>query len=540
MKIQRTDKRLVSFIGACIIVLLSTTCVCAQKIGNPLDTLKKEKGGDQRDSVEGKRDSRKFSERLSGLFNTLTEPKKPKKSKKGERLVVYKGYSKKFMEIKELMKSGEPESVTAMYAEQDKGKSYKKIGYLGLLERGTLATDQGNSENAVERFYYAEQILKDREKECLAKEKAKKGFSLFLQTVTGYEESGPYWGEPYEKILLLNYKTIAYLLQGDRKAYNVTRRAIDWQNMAKKVFEEKVREAKIKLGQEQKDQHKKGDDSSKLNFKKIIAGQFSGMDAKASTVASAYVNPFGFYVAGIIQELESDDDPSLRKNALISYKKALELNPHSRVIQQAVKELKKEYTPSGTKLVHVVVGEGFVPEKKVLEFWIDVGEVIPIKLPIYEPTSSRVQRIEVYTSDGKRLACLSPVADIEAICLRHQKDMQPFYMLRVMLAAGSSYVIKKALDELGLIGRLFSFGRDKMSSPDTRSWMSLPATIQAARLRVPKGLKRIRIVSYGEKGQELASETVDLDTSTHNFVYARSIDNVLYSYPNKKLWLAKK
>jgi len=243
----------------------------------------------------------------------------------------------------------------------------------------------------------------------------------------------------------------------------------------------------------------------------------------------------------MIQELESYDDPSLRHNARISYKKALELNPDSQVIQQAVKELEKRYSPSGNKLIHVVVGDGFVPEKKVLEFGIKVGgQVFPVKLPIYEPTPSRVQRIEVHTSGGKRLAGLSPVADIEAICLRHQKDMQPFYTLRVMLSVGSSYVIKKSLNEFGLFGSFISKFRDAMSAPDTRSWMSLPATIQAARLHVPKSLNRIKIVTYGEEGEELVSEMVDLDTSTHNFVYARSIDDVLYTYSNKKLWLTKK
>ena len=177
----------------------------------------------------------------------------------------------------------------------------------------------------------------------------------------------------------------------------------------------------------------------------------------------------------------------------------------------------------------------------MLTFGLKLGDILlPIKLPIYEPSPSQVRRIEVQTAGGKHLARLSPVADIEAICLRHQKDMQPFYTLRVVLAAIRTFLEKQLLHQAGKIGKTVSAFRDEMTAPDMRSWMSLPATIQAARLHVLKGLKRIKIVTYGEKGQELASETVDLDTSTHNFVYARSIDNVLYSYPNKKLWLTKK
>jgi hypothetical protein len=181
-----------------------------------------------------------------------------------------------------------------------------------------------------------------------------------------------------------------------------------------------------------------------------------------------------------------------------------------------------------------------VPEKKVLTFGIQIGDmVLPIKLPIYEPVASRVSRIEVQTEEGKTLGKFSPVADVETLCLRHQKDMQPIYTLRVILALIRSVVEKKLLYQAGAVGRIISRLRDEMAAPDTRSWMSLPATIQAARLYVPEELNRVKIVTYGEKGEELASKMVDLDTG-HNFVYGRAIDNILYAYKNKELWLCKK
>ena len=335
------------------------------------------------------------------------------------------------------------------------------------------------------------------------------------------------------------YKTIAYLLEGKREAYNVTRRAIDWQNIEKKAFDEEMNGVQKELAEEENKQKNKGYDIDELNIKNIIADLYSAMDNKASKVASAYVNPFGYYVAGMIQEFESYNDSSLRHNARISYEKALELNPKSEVLQEAIKDLEKQNHPSGTKLVHVVVADGFVPEKKVLEFWLKAGStVIPIRLPIYEPTPSKVSRIEIYSSGGKRLASLSQVADIEAICLRHQKDMQPYYTFQVTFAAARTFSEKKMLNHLGPAGDAISDARNKMCAPDTRSWMSLPASVQAARFYVAKGLKNIKIVTYNASGKKLASKDVDLDTSSHNFVYARSIDNILYTYSNKKLWLA--
>jgi len=68
--------------------------------------------------------------------------------------------------------------------------------------------------------------------------------------------------------------------------------------------------------------------------------------------------------------------------------------------------------------------------------------------------------------------------------------------------------------------------------------MSLPASIQAARFYVPNNLEKIKIVTYNVKGNTLASKYVTLDKSSHNFVFARSIDNVLNIYSNEKMWIA--
>ena len=295
------------------------------------------------------------------------------------------------------------------------------------------------------------------------------------------------------------------------------------------------------MKKKQKDQKDKNQDVSDLKIEETITKQYSHLEALAIRVPSAYVNPFGYYIAGIIQEYDSYKDPSLRHNALISYKKALELNPDSQVIQQTIKDLDKNKNKDkkGT-LLQVIIGDGFVPEKKVLCYWIKSKDIaIPIKLPIYEPVPSKVYRIELQTEEGKRLARLSSVADIEAICLRHQKDMQPFYTLRVFLSVVRILLEKKLLHKAGVLGSVISGLHDQMSAPDTRSWMSLPASIKAARLHIPKELKAIRIVNYDQNGNELASEIVSLESGTHNFIYGRSIDNVLHAYKSRDLWIAE-
>ena len=460
--------------------------------------------------------------------------------------ITYAGYTKEYLPVKKMLKAGDLKGIEALYkqkqeAAKKKAKSaadvIKEIGFLGWLESGTLAIDQGNYSESVQDFSHAEDLLDMRQQKSLFESLLSDGVSSAAGLVTGNEESGDYKGEGFERVLMLNYKSIAFLLDGKRNAYNVTRRAIDWQNIEKKAFEAKQRKVQEELKKKESQKTNK-ESASPADVGARVDKDYAKYDAKALSVPSAYVNPFGYYVAGMVQEYESYDDWSLRDNARISYSKALELNPKSKVLKRAVKEMKKRNARSGTKLVHVVVADGFVPEKKLLTYGIATNNgVIPIKLTLYEPDPSRVSRIEAQTTGGKRWAVLSPVADVEAIVLRHQKDMEPFRKLKVVLATVSGQVVKGLLGNLGFIGNAISNAREEMAAPDMRSWMSLPSTIQAARLHLPKSVSRFKLVSYDKRGRVLASRVVNINKNSHDFVFARTLDNKMYAYASNKLWM---
>ncbi len=448
----------------------------------------------------------------------------------------YAGYSKAFLPVKRMMRSGDLKGVEKFFAKREEkirkdSKSridlINNIGLLRWMERGTLGLDTRQLDNAVEGFENAETIINLRKEDSQASDLFSSITSFAAETVTGNEEFQEYSGEGYEKVLMLNYKSIAYLLDGKRKAYNTTRRAIDWQNIEKNKFAKELREANAESSKE----------STSSSSNNSYEASYKQYDKIANKVPSAYVNPFGYYVAGMVQEFESKDDRSLRDNARISYEKALELNPKSKVLKQAVKDMKKKYN-KGRRLVHIVVADGFVPEKKMLVYNVPTGNgVVPIKLTLYEPIPSSVARIEVQTTSGKRLAKLSTVADIEAITMRHQKDMEGFRTLRVTLAIARAIGVNQATKQLGLFGSLIGSAVNSMSAPDMRSWMSLPATLQAARIKISNNVSKVKIVSYNRKGKKLSSKTVKINKGSDNFIYARSIDKQLYVNGSKDLWL---
>ncbi|MEE9337864.1 MAG: hypothetical protein V3U87_07265 [Methylococcaceae bacterium] len=450
--------------------------------------------------------------------------------------ITYFGYSKNFLPIRNHIAAGEMK--LAYEAEQ---RNIKKNGtsFLNSVEAGVLSVDTAHTSDAIEDFATAENHLKQQMDRTVVEGTAMKYGRELISVVSGKGDLTEYNGEPYERILMLNYKSIAYLLNGERKAYNVTRRAIDWQNIEKKTFELGIKEVKGEVkGQKQAASNKKTMSYAPEAFD-LIFSQYNRNKSKATSVKSAYINPFGFYMAGIVQEFDSYEDLSLRDNARISYKKALELNPKSKVIQRAIKATKKA-PPKNKHLVHVIVADGFAPEKKTLSFNMNIaGGLVVIKTPLFEPVESPVKTIKIKA--GKTLlATLSPIADIEAITLRHQLDMLPVEHAKVIASIGRNIGENLFWNQLGSLGRAGKLFRESVANPDMRSWMSLPKKISAARFYVSKRLKKITIISYDKRGRILAKQKVVLNKKSHNFVYARSIGNTIHAQINKKLWVKTK
>jgi uncharacterized protein YraI len=483
----------------------------------------------------------------------VTEKKIPvdqHRQARGHGSVYLVGYAKDFQPVKAMYSSGKLMDVGKFFEEREKAfmekekiegsiwDARKELGLLRWLERSTLFLDQGNLENSIKSLDNAEFILDSRKQTSSLEDMLTWGTGSVLETVSGNEEFIEYPGEPFENILMLNYKSIAFLLNGDRKSYNVARRAIDLQNIEKQKFEKEVREAKEKLSKEKSENKSKteevsggslGDDSWQKSY--------SQYDSIADRVPSAYVNPFGFYVTGMVQDFESRKDKSLYSNAQISYKKALELNPNSKALKKVVNEVSSRKLNGDNRLVHVVVSDGFVPEKKVLEYNFNVNnQMFPIKMSLYEPVASKVHKVEIQTSSGERLASLDSIADIEAITLRYQKDTEVFRQLRVFRSLIRTVGVNSLTSNIPLFGQVLGKSLNDMAAPDSRSWMSLPSDIKAARLLVSKNTSTLKLVSYDKKGHVLAKKTLKLNKEADNFVYARTIDNQMYINVSDKLW----
>lgn len=477
---------------------------------------------------------------------------------------VYKGYSKDYQPIKKMIYAGKINSAIDCYECEKSGKSSddaslpeidldnSKLKALHNMELGTMKLEAGRTSESLKHFNVSLNELEMAESDGIVSSNLKKGGLFALETISGNEELQPYEPVGYEKIMLLNYKAIAYLLDGKDEAFNVARRATDWQNMEREAFEEKQKKAEKKLAKEED----KVNAQAKKQQSSGVAGAFSGMTKmkdslakaysvnhkQASTVANPYVNPFADYLRGAVMEYKAQKDTSKIDDAMRAYEEACKLNPKCKMLSVAAKEMKqmnKTRTPGAGNLLHIVVADGFSPEKKVLTNMIPVSSsIITVQLPLMERVPNKVASVKLFDGSGKLLKKLDNIADMEAMAMRYQKDSEPALYLRAVVSVGRSFLKQQAAGRLlGGFGKIIASGTDQFEHPDTRSWTSLPAKMLGARLRVPTGTKNLKLVTYDSSGRQLATQKIKINPNGHNFVYARSIDGTLHAQASNDLWV---
>jgi len=502
----------------------------------------------------------------SGVQNNLASTVAPEKNG-----IQYIGFAKDFMPVKNALKQGSLGDLQGLYQQRLSIKknnlfdpSESDLDLLGMTELADLYLLEGDSENAIKSFSIIEKAFADREDESVVAGKSKSVLSWLGDSVVGSATFSEYDFQGFEKVLILNLKSIAYLLDGDRKAYNVARKAIDLQGSLRDEFGNKLKESKNKLDTFEQDIKQKqvsarqeavvntgqnvlGNVVDKaagfkgvLGMAKNLNKYFISADKKGSVLPSAYVNPFGDYMNGVVQEFDSLKNSDLKTNALRSYEKAKALNPSSKVIKANIKALKKRRPLSSSKrLVHFVVGDGFAPEKKVLLYNVPAATgTMPVRIPIYESDPlALAHRISITAVKGKKVyGRMSVVANVDALCLRSQKDRRTEDLLDLSASVARTFFEKEALKGLGVWGQIAGNLRDKYTEVDTRSWLSLPSSLLAARLEIPKSVKKVRFIAFDKKFRRLIDKVIDLPEE-NGFMYARVLGKSLYVNKSAKLWI---
>jgi len=353
---------------------------------------------------------------------------------------------------------------------------------LYLMDLGTAYHLAGRYKEAIDAFHRAEKIAEIRDYTSLTEEA---GSVLFSDEVVKYK------GEDFEKLLINIYLAIDYTLLGD--------------------YEDAVVEAR------------------RVNHK---------LDIMISKGKEPYEqNAFAKYLAAML--FESRDEWN---DAFVDYRQLLKWKGKDDVTFLAVPLLRladklkasQEYEEyqrrfKGTKDFRVGKREGEV----VILF--ENGKA-PLKQPSEQFRLAPVFRQRFYSSQyawvtydkGDKRVRTYPLFDIEATAIKELDNRLAGIIAKkvagVVVKEAAAVAVQKATDSevAGLLTRLFLHVTD---SADTRSWSTLPAKLQVARLTLPAGRHDVRLDMVRGIGNEVKAAkvwaNVDVKPGSLQFLHFR-------------------
>ncbi|MBB1268596.1 COG3014 family protein [Shewanella sp. SR44-3] len=366
-----------------------------------------------------------------------------------------------------------------------------KDGLLYAQEAGRIAQVSGNfttSKNYYQSAINAYQAFDEQAKVSLSNVGAN-ATSLVLN-----DNSIPYRGPGFERIMLHQYQAFNYLFSGDLQGALV-----------------EVRRSNELQASEQK-RYQKSQKSVQSMANGAIDNEVNRLSSSAGTVTSSFLNAYSYYITGLLHELLGEPN-----DAFIDYRKAAQISPNNPSLQQDLVrlaeelgmdeyedyrrrwgEIKKPKADEGQ--VVVIVERGFVPEKQSI--------TIPFRLHDNWQTAS----MATYANNG--LAPMpspiyglptplnaAPIANIDALAINALKEDLPAALVRQALRVYTKSEMARRvrsdsknrhneLDPAAILMQIFNVVSEQA---DRRSWLTLPRQAQIAKQYLPAGSYPLRL-----------------------------------------------
>lgn len=305
------------------------------------------------------------------------------------------------------------------------------------------------------------------------------------------DNARPYRGRDYERIFAHTYQALNYLRMRDAQGAAVElRRAALEQRLAAERREKAIAKAEREAREENVDINQ-------------FDEQFSGLNVAAGRVKSSFQNAFTFYLSAVYWEAAGDLNA-----ALIDFKKAYEINPGAEFIRQDILRVSrrlgdrvKARVPGRNEGSIVVLFEqSRVPPRRELSLPIPtIHGAFAVAFPTYDPNDfPDAVPLSLINGEGRDVLRTQVVADVGAMAARSLKEEMPGILVRQTLRAAAKYALQKEANDqnpwAGLATNIYNLVSERA---DLRSWMTLPAYVQAGRAIVPAGTSRFTLSGAG-------------------------------------------
>ena len=308
-----------------------------------------------------------------------------------------------------------------------------------------------------------------------------------------------YAGDGYEQVLLHVYMALNYLELGQTDAARVEALQVD---VKLRELGEKVADGKF----------------TEDAFSRYLTGLIYEASGEWSDALIAYRKSYEAY-----KKYQTDFGlamPTLLKHDLLRLAQRVGLPDEVEQYEKefGLKRQREQADQSGLGEVVFVLSNGLAPikhERAVALIDPVSGILARIALPYYESRSNNVVSARI-TASGKQGAT-ELMEDVDAIARQSLDARMAAITARSLARAVAKITASKTAQQAAMqrksddaaIGLLGSFAVQVASvateRADTRSWLTLPANIQLARMRLPAGEYTIKIELLGEGEQVIAS-----------------------------------
>jgi hypothetical protein len=370
------------------------------------------------------------------------------------------------------------------------------------MECGRIAQIVGDSDISMSDFNVSIEKIRTNDEKAII---SASGVGANLAATLLNDNAIPYESDGYERVLLHHYQALNYLKKKNIEGAGVeVRRANAEQNESLKRFEKE-------LDKSREDAAKKRVNSQTAAR---VDSRYAQMDEADGKVKNSFQNAYTFYVSGFIDELLQQPN-----DAYIDYKKALEIYPGNKYLQNDVlrlaakldmreelDELKLRFpnteqqsgtgTAVATGELLVLFEDGFVPQKHEIIIPIPVGGygLVSLAFPIYPGKLSGQLPLQIY-NNSTLLGTTELICDIRALAVKALKEKAPVIATRQIIRAvakGAMALESKKL--LGGLGQIALSAWNLVSeSADLRSWLTLPANAQILRIPLPVGHHKLSL-----------------------------------------------
>jgi hypothetical protein len=347
-------------------------------------------------------------------------------------------------------------------------------------------------------------------------------FTYEMGTMLVNDKLSRYEGYDYEKVMLTTQMALNQLAESD---FDGARADI-----------KKTHERETLIARQRERQYEALEEQAKaqgiaVHYQDLQGYPVATLDAPAVIeLKNGYQSAFSHYLAGFTYEALGE-----RGLAAPGYRQAIELRPHTPLLEQALRNLDQPPPKADESDVLIVVQSGLAPARSSVSVPIPVrlNETLvitaPISFPILLPDTVTPAFDHIMVDGRKRpLTVINSVTDM---AFRTLRDDMPAIISRAMFRANMAAIAQAQENERNPAkASLVVTAHDPFEEADTRTWRTLPDKTLVARVRLKKGNHQFG----APNAPQAAPVTLRIDQD-HQLINLRVLNDVANVIGNARL-----